>query len=305
MNTPQPEVSIIIVNYNVKELLTKCIASVYKFCKTSFEIILIDNNSIDESVVSIKSNFPNVIVIENKYNAGFPKANNQGIDIAKGNYILLLNPDTELQNDSISELLQFLKSNEEVSLLAPKLLNTDLSIQFSIQQFVTVKEIIAETFYLHHFYKNRKSYYNKPINEPIQVEAVSGAAILMQKSVIEKIGALDEDLFWTEDMEFCYRAFKNGLKTIYYPHTAIIHHGSVSGKKNPGIMISNQTLSKITFFRKNHSKTAYFTVKYFRLVHILSRILVFKLLTLYNAQKFVEKEMAYRYTFTQFKKRNY
>ena len=87
MDNLQPEVSIIIVNYNVEELLLKCIASIYQYCKSSFEIILIDNNSTDKSVNAVKQNYPNTKIIENKYNAGFPKANNQGITIAKGEYI--------------------------------------------------------------------------------------------------------------------------------------------------------------------------------------------------------------------------
>lgn len=305
MENLQPEVSIIIVNYNVKELLLKCITSVYRYCKCPFEIIMIDNNSTDGSVEAVKKDFPNAILIENKFNAGFPKANNQGIVIARGDYILLLNPDTELQNDAIKELLLYLKANKHVSLIAPALLNTDLSIQYSIQQFVTVKEIIAETFYLHHFYKKRKSYLKKNILHPMEVEALSGAAILMHRDVIDKIGMLDEDLFWTEDMEFCYRAFKNNLKVIYYPHAAIIHHGSVSGKKNLNVMISNQVLSKITFFRKNHSHLSFLTVKYFRWIHIISRIIIFKFLSLINTGKFLEKQKAYSYTFTRFKKRMY
>ncbi len=305
MDKLQPEVSIIIVNYNVKELLLKCISSIYRFCKASFEIILVDNNSTDGSIEAVKKDFPDTVIIENKYNAGFPKANNQGITVAKGDYIFLLNPDTELQSDAINELLQYLKANNDVHLVAPKLLNTDLSIQYSIQQFVTVTEIIAETFYLHHFYKKRKSYLNKPISNPISVEALSGAAIMMHKNVIENIGMLDEDLFWTEDMEFCYRAFKKGLKVIYYPYTAIIHHGSVSGKKNLNVMISNQTLSKITFFKKNHSHFSFWLVKYFRLAHILSRIFIFKFLSLFGSKEFLEKEKAYRYTFTEFKKGKY
>lgn len=305
MNNLQPEVSIIIVNYNVKELLLKCIGSVYQYCKTAFEIILIDNNSTDDSIAAVKSKFPEIIFIENKFNAGFPKANNQGIIVAKGNYILLLNPDTELQNDSISELINYLSSHKNVSLIAPKLLNTDLSIQYSIQQFITVKEIIAETFYLHHFYKNRKSYLKKTIHEPIQVEALSGAVMLFHKNVIERIGMLDEELFWTEDMEFCYRAYQHNLEVVYYPFASIIHHGSVSGKKNLKIMISNQILSKITFFRKNHTTLSYFTVKYFRLAHILSRIFMFRLLAFLSPEKFLEKAVAYSYTFTEFKKGRY
>lgn len=305
MSNKPPEISIIIVNYNVKELLLKCFYSIYNYCKTSFEIILIDNNSTDDSIEVIRNSYPNTILIENKYNAGFPKANNQGITIAKGNYIFLLNPDTELQNDSITELINYLKSNTDVSLIAPRLLNTDLSIQYSIQPFITVNEIIAETFYLHQFYKNHKSYFRKEITKPIEVEALSGAAILMHKSVIEKIGMLDEDLFWTEDMEFCYRAYKHGLKIIYYPNTSIIHHVGASGKKNLKVMLSKQVLTKITYFRKNHSAFSFHTVRIFRLLHIISRDVILHLAALINSKRFAEKAKAYDYTFVEFLKGRY
>lgn len=301
----QPEVSIIIVNYNVKELLLKCIASVYCYCKTSFEIILIDNNSTDDSVETVRKHYPQTIIIDNKFNAGFPKANNQGIAISKGDYIFLLNPDTELLNDSITELINYLKSNNDVSLLAPRLLNADLSIQYSIQPFITVREIILETFFLHQFYKNRKSYFRKPIDKPIEVEALSGAAILMNKNVITKIGMLDEDLFWTEDMEFCYRAHKHGLKIIYYPHTSILHHVGASGKKNLKVMLSKQVLTKITYFRKNHTNLAFQVVRFFRLLHIVSRIIILNCAALFNANRFAEKAKAYNYTFVQFLKGQY
>lgn len=305
MEKIRPEVSIIIVNYNTKEMLLKCISTVFQFCKTPFEIILIDNNSTDNSIEAVKSLFSEVITIENKYNAGFPKANNQGIQIARGNYILLLNPDTELLTDSISELINYLKNNSDVHLLAPQLLNTDLSIQYSIQQFVTVKEIIAETFFLHHLYKGRKSYFKNDITKPINVEALSGAFMLMHKNVINKVGMLDEDLFWTEDMEFCYRAYRNNLKTVYYPNTSIIHHGSVSGKKNLNIMISNQILSKITFFKKNHSNMSFQAVKFFRWLHIKSRILLFKILSIVANNSYKEKELAYKFTLVQFNNGKY
>jgi hypothetical protein len=305
MNNRQPEVSIIIVNYNVKELLLKCFASVYQYCKTPFEIILIDNNSTDDSLEAVRKCYPETIIIDNKFNAGFPKANNQGIEIAKGDYIFLLNPDTELLSDSITELIIYLKSNSDVSLIAPRLLNTDLSIQYSIQPFITVSEIIAETFYLHQFYKNRKSYFRKSIVHPIEVEALSGAAILMNKNVIEKIGMLDEDLFWTEDMEFCYRAYKQGLKIIYYPSTSILHHVGASGKKNLKVMLSKQVLTKITYFRKNHTMLSFEVVRFFRLLHIISRMAILHLAALFNANRFAEKAKAYDYTFVEFLKGHY
>jgi GT2 family glycosyltransferase len=168
-----------------------------------------------------------------------------------------------------------------------------------------VSEIILETFFLHQFYKNRRSYFRKPIDKPLEVEALSGAAILMNKNVIAKIGMLDEDLFWTEDMEFCYRAHKHELKIIYYPHTSILHHVGASGKKNLSVMLSKQVLTKITYFRKNHTKLAFHVVRAFRLLHIVSRIFILNIASIFNANRFAGKARAYNYTFVQFLKDQY
>ena len=300
-----PQVSIIIVNYNVKELLLDCIRSIYANVKISFEIIVIDNNSTDGSIALIQQHFPQVKTIVNTYNAGFPKATNQGFLQSKGEYIFMLNPDTVIIKDAIDKMIDFLENNKDVAILAPQLLNTDGTIQYSIQRFITVQEIILETFFLHTIYKNFHSYINKPINTPIAVEAVSGAAILFPRSLIHEIGGLDEDLFWTEDMEFCYRAFKKGKKIYYYPNAKIIHHVGASGTKNRKVMLSRQILTKITFFKKNHSAFAFTLVKYARLLHIISRIFIFKVLSISQNKIFKIKAEAYIFTLSEFNKHNY
>jgi hypothetical protein len=296
--------SIIIVNYNVKELLIKCIESIYNFHKGNFEIILVDNNSTDDSIVDVQDKFPQVTVIANKSNEGFPKANNQGIAMAKGEFILLLNPDTELTDSSIEKLINYYNSQSELLIIVPKLLNSDLSIQQSIQPFITVGEIVSETFFLHKWYKGNKSYFTNFKDVAQEVEAVSGAAILIGKEVITTIGGLDEDLFWTEDMEFCYRASLNGIKRIYYPNAAIIHHVGQSGNKNMNVMLSNQVLTKIKYFKKNHPYWEFVIVKWFRFIHILSRIFMFGVLSIINS-KYKTKFMAYKFTFKRFMKNDY
>jgi hypothetical protein len=300
----QISLSIIIVNYNVKELLIKCIESIYNFHKGNFEIILIDNNSTDDSVSAIQNKFPQVTVIANKFNVGFPKANNQGIAIAKGEFILLLNPDTELTDNSIEKLINYYNSQTELLILVPKLLNSNLSLQQSIQPFITVGEIVSETFFLHKWYKRDKSYFTNFKDIVQEVEAVSGAAILIKKEVITKIGGLDEDLFWTEDMEFCYRAHLNGIKRIYYPFASIIHHVGQSGSKNMNVMLSNQVLTKIKYFEKNHSYWEFVVVKWFRFIHIITRIIMFEVLSIFNS-RYKTKFRAYKFTFKHFIKNEY
>lgn len=143
-------VSIVIVNYNVKELILTCIRSIYHFHSDPelFEIIVVDNQSIDGSCDAIKAEFPNVILLENTANEGFPKANNQGFSIAKGEFIFMLNPDTEFKENSIEKLVSFLDQNKAVSIVGPGLLNSDGSHQQSVWRYPSLASIFCEMNYL-------------------------------------------------------------------------------------------------------------------------------------------------------------
>jgi GT2 family glycosyltransferase len=293
---PPLTVSIVIVSYNIKELLRECLTSVRKYCTDVIsEIFVVDNASIDGTISMLKESFPDVHVIANQSNVGFPAANNQAFKLAKGKYIFMLNPDTLFTDNALKKMIDYMDMHPEASLLAPCLLNPDGTIQKSIQPFISMNEIIAETFYLHKFVKAGKSYFRNKITHPIVVEALSGAAILFRKELIEQIGALDEELFWTEDMEFCYRAYKKGLNAVYFPEAKIIHHIGASGKKNLNVMISNQVLTKINFFKKNHSRAEYIIVLASRFLHIISRLIILSIVSVFS-KKYLLKAKAYAFT---------
>jgi len=288
-------VSIVIVNYKVKDLLHACLKSIYKFTEVETEVWVVDNNSNDGTGEMLKNEFPKVHYIGNDFNAGFPGANNQALKQCSGNYLFLLNPDTEFISDCIPELVEFSKSKNDNCIIAPQLLNSDGSIQFSIQPFISFWEIFFEVFYLHNILKRMKSYHREEIKHPIRIEAVSGAAVFFHRSVMEKIGMLDEELFWTEDMEFCYRASKNGIDRYYLPAVRIIHHVGQSGRKNQKVMISNQILSKIRYFYKTKGWLAGSLVAILRFIQIVTRILI-----LFPLSVLIPKlrERAYGYLFT-------
>jgi N-acetylglucosaminyl-diphospho-decaprenol L-rhamnosyltransferase len=296
----KPLVSIVIVSYNVKEFLQDCLYSLIRYSfEINYEVIIVDNASTDGTIDMLNKKFPAFKVIANRINQGFPAANNQAFRIANGKYIFMLNPDTLFIEDALRMIVSYMELNLDIFLLGPRLLNEDKTIQRSIQRFITVSEIIFETFYLHHFYKSRTEYNLNKINSPIFVEALSGAAIFFRVELLDKIGYLDEDLFWTEDMEFCYRSNRNGFKALYFPDTKIVHYIGASGKKDLRIMISNQILTKINFFKKNHSKIEYMLVLIFRLLHIISRLIVLKFLSIFNKMNAV-KAKAYSFTFKRF-----
>ncbi|MEO8149859.1 MAG: glycosyltransferase family 2 protein [Bacteroidia bacterium] len=289
-------VSIVIVNYNVKDLLLACLNSLNKYLLPTIKIetVLVDNNSKDGSIEAVKQDFPNVIIIENKFNAGFPVANNQAFQIAKGDYIFMLNPDAELIEDALSKLINYMEQHDEISLIAPMLLNTDGSRQLSVWREPKFKYLFYEVHYMNGFLKE-KHYADKDLTKPFEAECFSGAAILFRKNVFDKIGMLDEKMFWIEDTEFCYRAFHAGLKLLYYPDAKVLHHIGQSAKLNYNISISNQIFNKIKFYKKHHSTFAWMMVVLLSFYHVVIKIIVFGLLAPFNKVYF-RKAKAYLYT---------
>jgi len=291
------ELSIIIVNYNVNDWLLKSIKSIYNYIQhIEFEIIVVDNNSTDDSISNLKTLYPYVIIIENNYNAGFAEANNQGIRIANGKLILMLNPDTELFDDSINKLVLFASNLNHNDLIAPCLLNSDSSIQYSTWRAPNVSTILKEAFFLNYVFPNNKNI-DSEISK-VEVQCVSGAAMLFKKDLINKIGFLDKNLFWMDDTDFCYRVRKASGRILYFPSSRIFHHGGKSSAKNQKIVISNQILSKIKFFKKHFSFFIFFLSIWFSLIHIINRIIVFAIL--FPVSGFWKKEKAYCFSFVKF-----
>ena len=287
-------VSIIIVNYNVKDLLHSCLSSIYKFYSSDFfEIIIVDNNSNDGSLEMIKQNFPSSILISNSSNVGFSEANNQGMKIATGKFILLLNPDTEFINDSLKSMIDYLDSKPEIAILAPKLLNSDGSLQISCWKFPSIINTITETFFLFNILKIGQYSKNK-FTSIFETDVASGACLSFRKELTNQIGMLDSNLFWMEDVDYCYRAKSIG-KVVYYPETEIIHHSGQSLKQNYKIAISNQIISKLKYSKK-HFNTFYFLIGiFFYLIHILSRIFIFFIISPFKNIYFA-KFRAYLFT---------
>ncbi|NTW32286.1 MAG: glycosyltransferase family 2 protein [Bacteroidetes bacterium] len=294
------ELSIIIVNYNVKDWLLKSVKSIYNYIQNiEFEIIVVDNNSTDDSISNIKTLYPNINIIENQYNAGFAEANNQGIRIAKGKFILMLNPDTELSDDSINKLISRASDLSKNDICAPCLLNSDNSIQHSTWKVPGVGSVLKEALFLNYVFAKNTNKINSEKSK-IEVQCVSGAAMLFRKDLINKIGFLDKDLFWMDDTDFCYRVRKAGGGIFYFPSFKIYHHCGKSAAKNQKIVISNQILSKVKFFKKHFSFFIFLLSIIFSIIHIINRIIVFALL--FPIPDFWRKEKAYCYSFIKFLK---
>ena len=248
------DISIIIVNYKVKEYIIPCIESIYKHTSKSlrYEILVIDNNSNDGSIDAIKSQFSEVKIYENTENIGFSKAVNQGAETAIGKYIFILNPDTKLIEDSISILFTFLEKNETVAVVGPALVTESGIKQQSYWKEPTLINTILSIYHLD-FLNYKKNYRNEIGDKTILVDAISGGAFFVQRDVFQNLNGYHPNLFWMEDIDFCTNVRKLDNKIIYYPETKIIHYGGKSAEKDLHIAISNQLLSKIKYFKLHHS----------------------------------------------------
>ncbi len=291
------KLSIIIVSYNVKEFLSKCVLSVQNNFSEA-EIIVVDNNSSDGSIKMLSEHFSHVKIISNKTNKGFSGANNQGIAMAQSENILLLNPDTEIVNGALNKILEFMNAQKKLCIVGPKLLNSDCSLQISCWKFSGLAEMFLEIFYLHTIF-NLRNYSQEKMKKAFECDALSGAALLFKKELVNKIGNLDEKFFWSEDVDFCYRAKKAGASVIYFPQAEIVHHSGKSSKSNQHIVIANQLISKLKFEKKHGNIFSFFLGCIFTFAQIISRIVILLLLSpLSNSMRI--KFNAYFYSLRKF-----
>ncbi len=285
------KISIVIVSFNVEEYIKKCIDSILLQQDEAVEIIVADNNSKDGTVEFIKSKYPSIKLICNSSNAGFSAANNMGIEEASGDLLFLLNPDTELKvPGTLQEIRKYMEINPGTAILAPCLLNTDGSYQHSFWQYSPVKDTLFALFNIH-----AKNTLNPP-SAPIPIQVASGAALVFRRTLSDEIGGLDENMFWMEDIDFCYRAWRLGKRIIFNPEVKIIHHGGKSSVKNEAVAIPNQVLSKIKFSQKNDTKLIFYAVNSLYLLYICSRFFASALLSI-TSEKYAAKRRAYGITF--------
>ncbi|MGQ9664027.1 MAG: glycosyltransferase [bacterium] len=260
----EPEISVVIVNYNVKHFLEQCLMAVERArhnLKT--EIIVVDNASVDGSQSMVKKKFPQVQLIENHKNLGFGKANNQAMKIARGKYIFILNPDTLIQEDTLLVLKNFLDEHPEVSMVGCKLINPDGTFQVASRRSIPTPWVaFTKIVGLSRIFPKSKIFgrYNLTYLSPeleSEVDVLSGSLMMVRKDILAKVGYFDEDYFmYGEDIDLCYRIKKAGGKIYYTPKTKAIHYKGESTKKGEFSYITNFYTSMLIFIDK-HFKNYY------------------------------------------------
>ncbi len=225
-----PELSIIIVSYNVRQLLLNCIQSIIDTTASiNYEIIVVDNASNDGSAPAVKERFPQLQVIANGENAGFASANNQGFAVSKGRFLLLLNPDTVVKPDAIKSGLDFIKSTPDAGMAGCRLLNPDGTLQKSIRRFPSVHENIARAFFVDRFVfsEHRKGIYYRTL--PFEIDYCAGAFMMIRKEALGDMPLLNPDFFmYAEEKDLALRLKEKGWKTYFVPSGEIIHLGEQS-----------------------------------------------------------------------------
>jgi GT2 family glycosyltransferase len=251
------DISILIVNYNGMKLLDDCITSIKAYSSGfDYEIIVIDNHS-SESIEVVKEKHADVKFIMNEDNRGFAAANNQGLALAKGKYILYLNNDTLFTENTLLILLPYIKGLPPGVVLGCTLLNADKTLQVSTSDFDTVWNSLGENLFLYKVFPRSKlfnkyhlTYYTG--QEPVETDIVKGAFLLCRKDLADTLHGFDESFyFYSEEADFCFRAKKLGVRVLYCPETSIIHFGGATTDSMPWFSHENIHRSRVRYYLKN------------------------------------------------------
>ena len=240
------DISIIIVNWNTRDLLHTCLESINKTISgIEYEIIVVDNGSQDNSVAMMQEKYPHVKVIQNAENRGFGAANNQALRNMQGRFALLLNSDTILTDNAVYELFVFMEARPDAAMACGQLLNADGSKQNSIASFPSFLTLITNVPLLEYLFPRRYPSKRYHYDEPIEIDSAIGACLLVRKKAIDEVGMFDERyFFFFEETDWAYRMKKAGWK-IYHVPTAFLYHLQ-------GQSIGMDVRSRIEFYRSRY-----------------------------------------------------
>jgi GT2 family glycosyltransferase len=282
------DVSIIIVNWNTRELLSQCLQSVYASRTTKeIEVWVVDNGSTDGSVEMVRENYPQANLTVNEKNVGFAHANNQAIKRSSGDTVLLLNPDTVVDQDAIDNLFHFLESNSDVGVVGPRLLNPDRSLQESAYPEPTLFREFWRMFHLDKFNYYAEYPMDKWPNDQVrEVDVLMGACLLIRRKIFDQVGFMDEDFFiYSEEVDLCTRIRDYGWRLFWYPAATVVHYGGQSTQQVQQEMFLQLYQGKIQYFRKHRSSIEVWLYKAILFIASLARLVLTPLAYLEQSAK--------------------
>lgn len=280
------DLSIIIVSWNVADLLEDCLESILaadisldrsESDRLTIEVIVVDSGSSDHSVSMLREHFPQVTLLAQSENVGYTRGNNIGLAAAGGRYLLLLNPDTEIIGDTLEQMVAYLEANPQVGILGPHTLNPDGTTQSTRRRFPTMLLAFFESTWLQPFAPKRmlQRFYveDQPDTGIFEVDWVQGSALLARRAVYEQIGGLDEGyIMYSEELDWCKRAKAAGWQVVYLGSAQIVHYG---GKSTDQVKVRAHIYfqqSKLRYFRKYHGPLIAQLLRVFLLLNYLWQI---------------------------------
>lgn len=275
--------TVVIVGYNTRELLLDCLRSIYDQTRgVTFDVIVVDNASRDGSVAAVARAFPQVRLIANGQNRGFAAANNQGLRIARGRYILLLNPDTVILDNAIAGMVAFADRHPEAAVVGCQVLEDERTIQRTCFSFPSVLGLLLTGLRLNRLFP-RSRFFGRPDlawwdrNSPREVDVVSGMFFLVRREAMDQVGLLDEDYFvYAEETDWCYRFRKAGWHCLFAPEARIIHRdgGNKSTDQVPVRMYVQLQKSLLIFYRKHRGWSSFVLAKAIYILMMAVRTLI-------------------------------
>lgn len=267
-----PDLSIIIVSWNVRQLLASCLDSILAGAGTlQLEVIVVDSGSSDGSPDLVTDAYPWVRMLGCRENVGFPKGNNLGMDLASGRHLLFLNPDTVLVGNALQLMVGYLDHHESVGVVGPQLLNEDRSIQSSRRRFPTMATAFVESTWLERIAPSSifTHYYARdlPEDEPVDVDWIVGACMMVRRKTIDHVGVMDEAYFmYSEELDWCRRIKDAGWRVIFLPGAQVIHYEGKSSEQAVTARHINFQRAKLRYFLKHHGAPSALLLRIFLLL---------------------------------------
>ncbi|MFZ5516441.1 MAG: glycosyltransferase family 2 protein [Candidatus Zhuqueibacterota bacterium] len=300
-----PELSIIIVNWNTRDLLKECVQSIYKETKgISYEIFVVDNASADGSAALIERQFPDVRLIRNEENLGYGRASNQALKFYQGEYVLFLNPDTQIQRNAIVTLVNFMKENPGVGMTGPKTIHPDGTIQVSWAKFPCLSTVFTNNVSLNtavsifgvfgKLLKNNVRYTDSglsvtDVTHCMKVDYLLGEFLLTKKSILETVGGFPDDIFmYEEETDLCYRIHQQGWEIWFVPDAQIIHHEKKSIRQIPNHIekeVDWFIAGRSRFYRKYYGKVKLVFFHVFNFVNSLCKLAMYCVMDVVSLKK--------------------
>ncbi|MCC6865882.1 MAG: glycosyltransferase family 2 protein [Ignavibacteria bacterium] len=284
--------SIIIVNYNVYDLLINCLNSLQKYIDCDHEIFVVDNNSAIRNIEKINTEFPYVKFIQSKSNIGFGAANNLGANFAIGKYLLLLNPDTIITESIFSRLIEYLEKNTDTSICAPKLLYQNGAYQVSSGFFSGLMLELFEALFLINIARYFEKIKLTKSKQPVIVKWVSAACLIIKKDIFNELNGFNEKYFLNyEDIDLCKRVTNMNYKIAYFGNLSSIHLDHKSFESNYELLIYSRYLSRLVFAKEHYSLIRRNISRIIQIIGLIPRIIIVNLP--YNKNEMAARRKGY------------